>query len=63
MATVLESKSTASKVCNNEWKIVTSKNGTKQAKVVVEDKDRSNKAFLIRLHFFGQGDSFWKSIC
>ena len=48
--------------CDKEWKIVKSKNGSKQAKVVVEDKDRSNNAFLIKL-FFGQGGSVAKSIC
>uniref|UniRef100_A0A8K9XT66 Solute carrier family 37 member 1 n=1 Tax=Oncorhynchus mykiss TaxID=8022 RepID=A0A8K9XT66_ONCMY len=47
--------------CDKEWKIVKSKNGSKQAKVVVEDKDRSNNAFLIKL-FFGQGGSVAKSI-
>jgi hypothetical protein len=29
MATVLEFESAASEVCNNEWKIAKSKNGTK----------------------------------
>ena len=63
MVTVLESESAAREVCDKEWKIVKSKNGSKQAKVVVEDKDWSNNAFLIGLFFFGRGDLFGKSIC
>jgi hypothetical protein len=55
-ATVLESESVTSGVCDNEWKLVKSKNGKqKRAKVVVEDKDRSNNVFIIGLHCFGQG--------
>lgn len=54
MATVLESESAASEVCDNEWTIVKSKNGTKQAKVVVEDTDQSNNAFLLGLRFLAR---------
>lgn len=48
---LLESESAASEVCDNVWKIVKSKNGTKLATFVVEDKDRSSNAFLIGLRF------------